>query len=61
LPSPNRGGRREPSADLNAADDADAARDRVLVQLAHANGNLTEAEKRRRTELLARLRKEHER
>ena len=36
-------------------------RDRVIVQLAHANGNLTEAEKRRRTELLARLWKERER
>jgi hypothetical protein len=36
-------------------------RDRVLAQLAQANGNLTEEEKRRRTELLARLRKERER
>jgi hypothetical protein len=36
-------------------------RERVLVQLAHANGNLGEADKRRRTELLARLRKERER
>jgi len=36
-------------------------RDRVLVQLAHANGNLSESDKRRRTELLARLWKERER
>lgn len=35
-------------------------RDRVLVQLARVNGNLTEAEKRRRGELLAQLRKEPE-
>lgn len=36
-------------------------RERVLVQLAHANGGLSEAEKRRLTELLAQLRKERER
>lgn len=31
-------------------------RDRVLVQLAHANGEMTEADHRRRAELLARMR-----
>jgi hypothetical protein len=36
-------------------------RKRVFVQLARVNGNLSEAEKRRRTELLAQLRKERER
>jgi hypothetical protein len=36
-------------------------RDRVLVQLAYANGDLCEADRRRRTELLARLRRERER
>jgi hypothetical protein len=40
---------------------AQTLRDRVLVQLAHANGDLTEDEHRRRLELLARLRKEQER
>ena len=30
----------------------------LLLHLAHANGNLTEAEKRRRVELLAWLRRE---
>ncbi len=36
-------------------------RDRVLLQLAHANAQLSEAEKRRRLELLVRMRKERER
>ena len=40
---------------------AQTLRDRVLVQLAHANGNLTEPDKRRRTMLLARLRQERDR
>jgi hypothetical protein len=35
-------------------------RDRVIVQLAHGNGNLCEADRRRRTELLARLRRERQ-
>jgi hypothetical protein len=37
---------------------AQTLRDRVLVQLAHANGELSAAEKCRRAELLARMRED---
>jgi hypothetical protein len=37
---------------------AQTLRDRVLLQLGRVNGQLSEAEKRRRTELLARIRNE---
>jgi hypothetical protein len=37
---------------------AETLRDRVLVQLARVNGGLSEADRRRRTLLLARLRRE---
>ena len=45
---------------ISAAPTSQTLRDRVLVQLAHANGGLSEADKRRRAELLARLRKSGE-